>query len=423
MFRTSTLGLSEIWQSLCRASRILWVRVALISVLSLTASLFAPLAETFVWESWKQRFSEETTLPILNVLASSLLAVATFSLGIMVSSHRALAEQTTPRVHQILMEDTRTQTVIATFIGGFVYALSSIILFRAQIYGDEAAVIVFTISAAVVLVIVLSLIRWIEHLSRIGNLTYALDQAEASAQRILGELRDTPRYGGAPHSFEKDEIGKATVIRAAHSGFVLRLQMAELQKQAEKDDCHIIVDVLPGDHVLEGRAIARFAGGGDPDSFIKHIIIGNNRSHDQDPRYALQALRESACKALSPGINDPGTAIEVIARLERLLWASFASLNEKPEVIFDRIHVRDVDRGALISTSFRQIARDGKFLVDVISGTRRAIIRLSERMGKNNSITELLEDVDDYANDGLVTDRERRQYNELRHLTHTEDPG
>ena len=417
MFRTSTMGLSETWISLRRVSRILWVRVALISVLSLTASLFAPLAETFVWESWKQRFSEETTLPILNVLASSLLAVATFSLGIMVSSHRALAEQTTPRVHQILMEDTRTQTVIATFIGGFVYALSSIILFRAQIYGDDAAVIVFTISAVVVLVIVLSLIRWIEHLSRIGNLTYALDQAEVSAQRILSELRDAPRYGGAAHGFENDAISKARVIRAPHSGFVLRLQMAEMQKQAEKNDCHVIIDVLPGDHVLEGRAIARLAGHEDPDSYTKHIIIGNNRSHDQDPRYALQALRESASKALSPGIND--TAIEVIARLERLLWASFAALNKKPEVMFDRIHVLDVDRGALISTSFRQIARDGMCLVDVISDTRRAIIRLSERVDNKKSIAELLEDVDAYADDGLVIEGERRQFNELRNLTAT----
>jgi len=407
-------GLSETWQAIGRTSRILWVRVALISALSLAASLSAPFVEAFVPESWKQRFSEETTLPILNVLASSLLAVATFSLGIMVSSHRALAEQTTPRVHQILMEDTRTQTVIATFIGGFVYALSSIILFRAQVYGDDAAVVVFTISTIVVLVIVLSLIRWIEHLSRIGSLTYALDQAEISAERILADLRDNPRYGGAACETVDAETSSGTVIQAARSGFVLRLQMADLQNQAAQDKCHVVIDVMPGDHVLEGQPVARLIGCETPEAYPKHIIIGSKRSHNQDPSYALQALRESASKALSPGINDPGTAIEVVARLERLLWASFTSPEEKPEVVFDRIHVRDVDRGALLETSFRQIARDGKHLEEVIGRTARAVICLSEQLKENTTTTKLLADIDAYAKKGLTIDGEWRRYEALR---------
>jgi len=406
------LGVSETWQSIGRISRILWVRVALISALSLAASLSAPFVEAFVPASWKQRFSEETTLPILNVLASSLLAVATFSLGIMVSSHRALAEQTTPRVHQILMEDTRTQTVIATFIGGFVYALSSIILFRAQVYGDDAAVVVFTISTVVVLVIVLSLIRWIEHLSRIGSLTYALDQAETSAERVLAELRHRPRYGGANCDAVEGENG--TVIQAARSGFVLRLQMAELQSQASQDDCHVVIDVMPGDHVLEGQRVARLVGCDRPGAYPEHIVIGSKRSHDQDPSYALQALRESASKALSPGINDPGTAIEVVARLERLLWASFASVEKTPAVVFDRIHVLDVDRSALLATSFLQIARDGKHLEDVIGRTARAVTRLSERLGEDTATAALLNDIDAYANDGLTTEGERRRYDKYR---------
>lgn len=330
------------------------------------------------------------------------------------SSHRALAEQTTPRVHQILMEDTRTQSVIATFIGGFVYALSSIILFRAQVYGDDAAVVVFTISTVVVLVIVLSLIRWIEHLSRIGSLTYALDQAEASAKRILEDLRNNPRYGGATCDDLDDETGKTTVIQAARSGFVLRLQMAELQNRAIEDNCHVIVDVMPGEHVLEGQQVARLLGCDTPESYPEHILIGSKRSHDQDPSYALQALRESASKALSPGINDPGTAVEVVARLERLLWASFAPMDKTPEVVFDRIHMRDVDRSALLATSFRQIARDGKKQEEVIGRTARAVIRLSDRLDDDTVTSDLLADIDAYAADGLTTDGELRRYDAFR---------
>lgn len=414
MFFSSKLGLSDVWQSFRRIIRILWVRVALISALSLAASLSAPLVEAFVPESWKQRFSEEATLPILNVLASSLLAVATFSLGIMVSSHRALAEQTTPRVHQILMEDTRTQTVIATFIGGFVYALSSIILFRAQVYGFDAAVVVFTTSSFVVLVIVLSLIRWIEHLSRIGSLTYALDQAEISAERVLDELRLMPRYGGASCDAAQDSGKDGAVIKAARCGYVLRFQMAGLQKQAEQDESRVIIDVMPGDHVLTGQQVARLIGGGDVARYREQIVIGGKRSHDQDPLYALQALRESGSKALSPGINDTGTATEVVTRLERLLWASFAPEEERPDVMFDRVHVREVARGAMLATSFRHIARDGKHLEEVISCVARTVMRLSDRVKDDAAVDALLRDIDAYAKDGLVTEGELRRYEGVR---------
>jgi uncharacterized membrane protein len=414
MFFSSKLGLSDVWQSIRRIVRILWVRVALISALSLAASLSAPLVEAFVPESWKQRFSEEATLPILNVLASSLLAVATFSLGIMVSSHRALAEQTTPRVHQILMEDTRTQTVIATFIGGFVYALSSIILFRAQVYGFDAAVVVFTTSSLVVLVIVLSLIRWIEHLSRIGSLTYALDQAEISAKRVLDELRLTPRYGGASCDAAKDKSADGEVIKAARCGYVLRFQMAGLQKQAQRDESRVIIDVMPGDHVLTGQQVARLIGGGDVARYREHIVIGGKRSHDQDPLYALQALRESGSKALSPGINDAGTATEVVTRLERLLWASFAPAEETPDVLFDRVHVREVAPGAMLTTSFRHIARDGKHLEEVVSYVARTVMRLSDRVKDDAAVDALLRDIDAYAKDGLITEGELRRYEDVR---------
>ena len=166
--------------------------------------------------------------------------------------------------------------------------------------------------------------------------------------------------------------------------------------------------------------MARIIGHDAPTPFAGHIVIGKKRSHEQDPRYALKALRESASKALSPGINDPGTAVEIVARLERLLWASFEPLEEAAEVVFDRIHVRDLDHGALLKTSFYQIARDGKHLVSVIGGTRRAVLRLSERLEQEDAVATLLEDIDAHAQEGLSTDGERRRYDEFRKLPKTE---
>ena len=55
------------------------------------------------------------------------------------------------------------------------------------------------------------------------------------------------------------------------------------------------------------------------DAFCSAFAIGDSRSYDQDPRFGLIVLGEIAAKALSPGVNDPGTAIQVIGAGVRLL--------------------------------------------------------------------------------------------------------
>lgn len=407
-----SFSLSSTWHAVRRVSRILWVRVALIAALSVGAALLAPVARSFVSQDLKDRLTEEATLPILNVLATSLLAVATFSLAIMVSSHRALSAQTTPRLHQILMQDTRTQTVIATFIGGFIFALSSIIMFRAKVYGEGAAVVVFLTSVVVVLVIIVSLVRWIGHLSLIGSLSYALDEAETAAEAVMSQLRAAPRYGGARHDTADGDAAEGVVV-APVSGYVLFLKMDALHSSAEEKDGRVFVDVLPGEHVLKGDRLARFAGGGDAEDYAACIVIGRNRSHEQDPSYPIEALRESASKALSPGINDPGTALDIVARLERVLWAAFAPVEDDQEISFDRVHVRDVDRVGLVETAFRQIAKDGRDNVGVIGAVARAVDRLGDRL-EVGAADALLADIDAYAEDGLTVERDRQRYADLR---------
>ncbi|NHX22318.1 DUF2254 family protein, partial [Escherichia coli] len=80
-----------------------------------------------------------------------------------------------------LLEDTTTQSVLATFVGGFVYSLSAVILFHAQVYSDDAAVVVFGFTIVVVVLIVLAILRWIDHLSHLGSMDHTLQIIEAQA--------------------------------------------------------------------------------------------------------------------------------------------------------------------------------------------------------------------------------------------------
>ncbi|SMX48686.1 DUF2254 domain-containing protein [Maliponia aquimaris] len=394
--------------TLRRISRILWVRVALISALSVLAALSATPLGPLIPEDLRNRFGAEATLPILTILANGMLAVATFSLGVMVSTHRTLAEQSTPRIHRLLMEDTSTQTMLATFIGAFVFALSSIILYRAGYYSDSASVIVFAITVFVVAAIVVSLVRWIGQLSQIGSLEYALLRAEQTAAEILKQQKTLPRLGGC----RLGTLPEGTVpIPAPRSGVLRRVEMDTLQACAETAQARVWLERLPGALVLKGQALAQVAGTEKVAPFAEAFVIGTERTYEQDPAYALRALRESAQKALSPGINDPGTAIDVVARLERLLWDWAANDDAPPDPVHDRVALADTPPSALLRAAFDGIARDGATSGDVLDAVAAALCRLRGVLPDEARavIGELLDDLAQQGEAGLATAGERRR--------------
>lgn len=401
---------SRIWQQLHGISRILWVRVALISALSLVASLSAELLQHLIPDSLAERFTEEATLPVLQILASSMLSVATFSLGVMVSSHRTLADQSTPRIHQILVADSSTQTILATFIGAFVFALSAIILYKAGYYGDRASVIVFGFTSVIVLIIVVSLIRWVSQLANLSSLNYALSQGESTAHDVFDALRKTPHLGCRGLDFAPSKTEGQPVL-ALTSGYVTGYDFKAIQDYAEENDLKVILLRRPGDTVLEASPLARVVGECEPERIAAWASIGQNRTYSQDPRYALQALREAASKALSPGINDVGTAVDVVNRLERVLWSALRNLEDK-DPTYDRIYLEKIDPRRYIDLSFRAIARDGAAYVEVLVRTAQAVDHIAAETGMDP--TETLKEIDAAAEAGLATSLELDRYREVR---------
>lgn len=399
-------------QTLRRISRILWVRVALILALSVVAAFAAELLDPVIPQGPKDRFTADATLPILTILANSMLAVVTFSLGVMVSSHRTMAEQTTPRIHRLLIEDTSTQTMLATFLGAFAFALSSIILFRAGYYSDSASVIVFAATVLMVVAIVVSLVRWIHQLSRLGSMDYALERAEQTARETLYALKTRPNLGGEAWAEGAEIPAYATQIAASTSGFLRRIDMQDLQDLVTAVNGQIYISVLPGDLVLSGQPIAHMIGDADPQDVAACFTIADNRTNEQDPRYAIQALRETASKALSPGINDPGTAVEVVGRLERLLWDAVDVKPSSDCPLYDRVFVPSVAHSVLIETAFRDISRDGAAFVDVLLAISDALTALSTR--DNGDATRAFENLmtalREHAEQGLKTASEQDRF-------------
>ncbi|UWQ45053.1 DUF2254 domain-containing protein [Leisingera aquaemixtae] len=362
-----------------RIARKLWFRVVLISVLSLLALLLAPLAKPLLPDSLSEDFGREAVLPVLTILASGMLAVTTFSLNVMVSAYRTAASMATPRVYRLLLEDTVTHRVLATFVGGFIFSLSGVILFRARYYTPEGALVVFGITIVVVVLIVGAILRWIDHLSGLGSMDHTLRLIESRTRDSMRARLDMPCLGGQ-RSDSSDVPADAVAIPASRSGFVRFAGMAQLNELAEEAGTEITLAKAPGEYILRGQPVA-WAAAGDNDfckAASKAIDIGDVRSFDQDPSFGLTLLAETAQRALSPGINDPGTAVEVMGRLGRLLWetmpADEISSTRKPE--FPNVKVPPVTARHLLRCAFPPIARSGSDSPSVMGWMQKTLQEL-----------------------------------------------
>lgn len=365
--------------TLLRLGRRLWLRVTLFALLAALASGLAILLEETIPAGLRDRFTSQSVMPILTILASGMLAVSTFSLNVMVSAHNAAASQTTPRVHRILLADTTTQTVLATFIGAFVYALSAIILYQAGFYPEGAAVLVLGFTVAVVVLVVLALLRWIHHLSDLGSMDATLDSVEAATRACLIRARRLPALGARTLTPNTVVPADATPIPAPSTGYLQLIDMPAISDLPGAGQSGVYLTVRPGDYVTEGQTIGHAAGLAREQARAigRCLTVDAHRTIEQDVTHGLLVLSETASRALSPGINDPGTAIAVICRLEKLLlgWAHASPDSAAP--LFPRIFLPEIPRTAMIESAFAGTARDGAGLIEVALRLQDALRRLS----------------------------------------------
>jgi len=355
-------------------SRRLVVRVLLIALCSVLAIAAAKLLGGFIPFGLKDRIGADAVDHILSIIANSMLTVTTFALTVMAASHRNVSSLWTPRAHQMLLQDTTTHTVLATFVGAYLYALIVIILRETQVFEGEELVVLFFVTLMVVALIIIAIIRWISHLELLGSLIETAGQTESLALRAY-ELRcDHATLGG--HTFDEGKVSDCEPVRAEASGYVQQIYQDRLQEAAKEAEGEIHLPIAVGSFVHRGEVLGYIKGGeGCAEAIRRNVSIGSLRNYVQDPGFSLLNLTEIAQRALSPGINDPGTAVDMVRRVARVLLADVAKVDR--DIRYDRLYVQPLDREALVMDNFAAIARAGVEHPEVVSALRGSLKSLS----------------------------------------------
>ena len=361
-------------------ARRLWVRAALVSALAFLAPLIAlPLATlTPGWVLSKIR--EDTVRSLLDILANSMLAVTTFSLTVMVTAHLHAASLASPRAHRILSEDARTQIVMATFIGSFVYALIAIVMLQLELVGKEAYPTLYIMTLAVVLLIIVTIMRWIAHLTELGSIEETTRRIEARTEAALRTRVTSPCLGARALDATVRVPEGAHAIASSRSGFIQHIDVARMNEIAEERGGTLYVHLVPGAWAGIGDLLAEFDGEDFSDETEQQIdacfTLADVRSFDQDVEFGVRVMAEIAERALSPGVNDPRTATDVIARLVTII-EKFDGEHIGEAVAAPHVFVPPLNLNRILQMAFDPIARDGRAFVEVQLHHQIAMNRLS----------------------------------------------
>lgn len=344
-------------------SQRIWVRITIISALGMVAAFAASLFGWLIPPWVNEMVGAGAVERLLNILANTMLAVTTFSLSVMVAVRQFIDAQWSPRAQVLHLKDRRTQTVLATFMGAYVFALSSIILLETPYFSEREIGILFLMTLWVIGWVVVTIVRWIIHLQTLGGQNDTLALIADDARRTLALWTDPPQMGANPLTDQTVLADSAITIPAPKSGYVDRIHLNALSTAAEADEMHVYVLVRIGDYVLKGEPLAQASGTTDHKAIQGAFRIGSSRTAEQDPLFGLRLLSEVGSKALSPGINDTGTAIDVLTRLTKTVWEWPVDLTG--DLKHPRIWLRPVTPKAMLDAGYSLIARDGATALDV----------------------------------------------------------
>ena len=360
----------------------LWIRPLAMCVLSTATVFLAKTVDTFQIDRLVPAVTPDSIEALLTIISASMLVIATFAVASMVSAYASASNSATPRSFSLVLSDDVSQNALSTFVGAFIFSVVALMALKNGYYDNAGRFALFVLTLMILAMVIITFVRWVDCIARLGRLGGTTDKVEAVTAAALRQRRSAPTLRGVSAGPCRNG-GQA--VYGGSIGYVQRVDVSALQAFAEKSRVRITVVALPGFFSAPGRALAYVtADPGDlPDLDTNHIekafLIGGDRKFDEDPRFGLIVLSEVASRALSPAVNDPGTAIGIIGTFVRLfaLWSEPVAEGDRLSCEFDRVEVPEISLRDMFDDAFTAIARDGAGAIEIAGRLQEAFHSLA----------------------------------------------
>ena len=359
--------------------------------------------------------NKNTLDSLLSILSSSMLAVATFSIGVMVSAFSSVAGNITPRATLVVMNDKTAQNAISSFLAAFLYAVISQIALGQELYSKSGILIIFILTILVLIYLVFILIQWIGTLSKLGRLNDTVKKIEKLANNQLKEFWENPTSNLKTTSITEHRYQ----VHSPAIGYICKINLEGLNTYAKKHDIKIDIMAREGDFIVYGEVVCYVCSYVEnKDEIFDYFIIEDSRNTDVSPDYNLTMLSEIGQRALSPAVNDPGTAIYILTIIARILNKNKNIEIVEQEIKYKNISIVPYDKNKFIKPIFTPITRDAKENIDVLVHLQKVLFSLNNNKDKElaNLAKEYARISFENAQDTLRTKEEKQKLLEIHQL-------
>lgn len=419
-----------------------WFWPSALTALALVLGYALPYLDARIGTQWMDAvgFLRPTQIAgaraILTTVAGATLGVAGVAFSITIVAVSFASANYGPRLIGNFMGDRLNQIVLGILVATFVYCITVLSTVHAPVDGGVDAPDGFVPQLSIMLALVLTLvsvgalIAYIHHVPEsidIMNLTARIgaelresvirmaeeDDARQRRRRAEGVAAWKPRPGTRPEE---------TVVRADRAGYLQHIDLTGLEQAACELDLQITVNRAPGDFLVADEPVLTVCARDRVEAATCErigtcFVLGDRRTDFQDVLFLSDQLVEVCIRALSPGVNDPFTAVLCLDWLRAGLTAFAREAPGQPARDDDRVRYRRVTFETMLVRSFdrvRQhvavdrsvalhalqlladlaIAASGRATVDVIRREMHALAeaaqeRLSESLAREEVRTAL----------------------------------
>ncbi|HTO62407.1 MAG TPA: DUF2254 domain-containing protein [Bradyrhizobium sp.] len=321
----------------------------------------------------------------LSAVASGMMALTgiVFSIAFVLVQFNAIVYS--PRLVVWLARDRMLFHAMGVFVATFMYSLSTL----AWTDRSGAGVVPLFSCAVVALMLVASVLLLSLLVQRLNSLqiTQVLQIIGGAGRDVIRQTYRSARPPELHQGGGQQRLPNAPALTIRHVGrprTVTSIDLAALADQARQVDGTIVVDCAVGDTILEKTRLLRAYGRAQMSEPLlrRAIHVGDQRTFEQDPKYALRLLVDIAIKALSPAINDPTTAVQAIDQIEDLL-RRLAKCDLETSRVVDRDGIVRViyqmpGWADYLALAFDEIRQFGATSIQVMRRLRSALVGIAE---------------------------------------------
>lgn len=272
-------------------------------------------AQWLTSHEWVDEARPEGARNVLNVISGSMIGVASTVFSITIAAVVYASGSYGPRLLANFMEDRGNQLSLATFIATFVYSVLVLRVVRDayETAGDPGFVpqLSLLIATGLMAASIVVLVYFLNHVPASIRINAVL---EGIGERLLRSVRD--RFPKECAAEQQDQPPQGAPVAATGTGYIQIIDFAGLDRIARDTECRIELRLRPGDFVHPDVVLLAVVGAKPDDAMADGLrdcfSLGAMRSPSQDIEFLIDELVEIALRALSPGINDPFTAVTAL---------------------------------------------------------------------------------------------------------------